>query len=127
MQIFIGRTPQIIYIYIYIDRNQVGNICTLIWELLIANRSPLRILSLVNCEIEDEGAAIILEGLKLNTTLKSLYLSNKSIILINYYWKYISMYIGKNRISKELKNKFDDLTWERELKIEIDEPRGEEM
>ena len=123
--IFIRRTPYI-YIYIFIDRNQVGNNCRLIGELLQVNRSPLRILSLDCCEIEDEGAAIILEGLKLNTTLKSLYLSNKSIILTNCYWKYISMYIGKNRICKELKSKFEVLALERELKIEIDETRGDE-
>ena len=74
MQIHIRRTP-----YIYIGRNKIGNNCLPIWELLQANRSQLRILYLINCEIEDEGADIILEGLKLNNTLKSLDLSNQSL------------------------------------------------
>ena len=54
----------------------IGNNCLPIWELLQANRSQLRILNLSKCEIEDEGADIILEGLKLNNTLKLLQLSN---------------------------------------------------
>ena len=59
-----------------IGSSKIGNNCLIIWELLLANRSQLRILDLINCEIEDEGADIILEGLKLNNTLKLLRLSN---------------------------------------------------
>ena len=64
-----------------IGGNNIGNKTELIRELLQTNRNPLRVLSLMRCKIEDEGGKIILEGLKQNSTLRTLGLSKKPILI----------------------------------------------